>query len=122
MKKLSVVLLERGHDHTESLLLQVKMAGHQVHVCFSPDDCVKLVEREKASAVLLNAGLSMDRVYELGRRLRQLDHKVGLMLRVTQPGDHIDCERSIQSGIRFHLNKPVNSALLQHILQTDSES
>ncbi|HWB12737.1 MAG TPA: hypothetical protein VG826_26160 [Pirellulales bacterium] len=121
MKTRSVVLLERGHDHTESLLLQVKMAGHQPHVCFSADDCVKTVERVKPGVVSFNAGWPLDRVYELGQRLPQLSHRVPLLLRVTQPGDVIDCEFSLQPGIRFHLSKPVNSSILHRILQNGSD-
>ena len=117
MERLCVVLLERGHDHAESLLLQVKICGHEAYVCFSPDECLRTAERVKANAVLMNAGQPMDRACQLGDRLRQLEHGVSLILRVAQPSDQVDCQRSLQSGIRLHLVKPVYPTILEHAFQ-----
>jgi DNA-binding response OmpR family regulator len=117
MGRLCVVLLERNHDHAESLLLQVTICGHAPHICFSPDDCLTTVERLKADAVLMNDAQPLDCAYELARRLQELDHKVSLILRVAQPGDQLDCQRSMESGIKFHLVKPVDPVVLKHALR-----
>jgi DNA-binding response OmpR family regulator len=98
MHERCVVLLERVHDHTESLLLQVRLLGHVPYVCFTPDECVEVTERLRPAAIMFNAGLPMDRVYELGRRLRELEIVTPVMPRVSQPGDQIDCQRSLESG------------------------
>ena len=121
MNRLRIVLLERSHDHTESLLLQIRMIGHDAHVCYSPDECVETVKRVKPDAVLLNAGLPMERVYDLGRRLLDLPFSRPAVLRISQPGDRIDCDRSLKSGVRFHLTKPVSPPAIHDALTSCAE-
>lgn len=119
MSKLRVVLLERASDHSESLLLQIRMNGHEAHVCYSPDECLAAAQRLKPQAVVLNAGLPMDRVYDLGRRLLSIaEQSRPLVMRVSQPGDVIDSRRAAESGVEFHLVKPIYASSLQGVLET----
>jgi PAS domain S-box-containing protein len=115
--KLRLLIVDDNRDAAETLGMYLGAAGHEIHLAFGAGDALARAAAIRPDACLLDVGLPDMNGYELARRLQALPETRGAaMIAITGYGSKSDREHSAHAGIRHHLTKPVDTALLNQLL------
>jgi PAS domain S-box-containing protein len=115
--RLRLLIVDDNRDAAETLGMYLESAGHEIHLAFDGADALARVAAIRPDACLLDVGLPDMNGYELARRLRELpETRRAEMFAITGYGSKNDREHSAHAGIRHHLTKPVDTAVLKQLL------
>ncbi len=116
-RSVRVLLVDDNLDSTRSLAQLLRLWGHEVETAADGPSALLLARAFRPEVVLLDVGLPGMDGREVGRRLRQ---EVGLeqavLVAVTGFGQEEDSRLSRESGLDFHMVKPVDVDALQDLL------
>jgi CheY-like chemotaxis protein len=103
-----VLVVDDNRDAADSLVLLLKMKGHDAHAAYSGPAAVGLADREKPEVVLLDIGMPEMSGYDVVRELRHHSRaprpRIYALTAYTQVSDRIAAK---QAGFDGHLSKPV---------------
>jgi signal transduction histidine kinase/DNA-binding response OmpR family regulator len=112
-----VLVVDDNPDTAASLAMIIRLDGHEVRTAHSGEAALQEFSDFQPQVVFLDIGLPNMDGYELARRLRaQSQGKPILMAAITGYGNEEDRFRSQQSGLDFHLVKPVRLDALRRLL------
>jgi signal transduction histidine kinase len=110
-----ILIIEDNDDAREALLLQLKIAGHEVHAAATGPEGMNLAARLPPDVVLLDIGLPGLDGYQVAQRLRIANDRLRLIA-ITGYGQPEARERALEAGIEHFLVKPIDAVELQRLL------
>jgi len=114
-----VLVVDDNTDAADSVAILLGAAGHDVLVAYSANGALQTAVEYQPDVVLLDIGLPEMDGYEVARRLRQqAELRHTKLIAVTGYGQDADRQRSQEAGFDFHLIKPVDSDVLQELLES----
>ncbi|HEV7516539.1 MAG TPA: chemotaxis protein CheB [Thermoanaerobaculia bacterium] len=112
-----VLVVDDNVDTAESLVLLLRMRGHEVEVAFSGPMALEAVAGFAPEIVLLDIGLPGLDGYEVARRLRQQPGRAKVILvALTGYGQEEDRRLAREAGFDHYLTKPVDPAVIYELL------
>jgi signal transduction histidine kinase/DNA-binding response OmpR family regulator len=115
-----VLVVDDNQDAAESLAMVLRIAGHEVNVCFDGPAAIAAVAATRPDVVLLDIGLPDMNGFEVARKLRaNADFSDTLLVAVTGYGQEQDMRRSQEAGFDHHLVKPIDLTNLDVIFTSD---
>src|SRR5215470_7182122 len=112
-----ILVVEDNEDGRQTLILMLRLLGHEVLEAASGADGVELALRRSPDLVLLDVGLPDLDGYEVARRLReQLGDQIRLVA-LTGYGQPTDRARSEEAGFDEHLVKPMDPSKLGAVIR-----
>jgi two-component system CheB/CheR fusion protein len=112
-----VLVVDDNVDTAESMVLLLRLRGHEVQVAFSGPAALEAAAAFEPEIVLLDIGLPGLDGYEVARSLRQ-DRKAKLVLvALTGYGQEEDRRLAREAGFDYHLTKPVDPAVIYELLE-----
>ena len=114
---LRVLVVDDNPDQATMLAVLVQSWGHAVEIAHTAAEAMRVADAYRPRVVLLDLGLPDRHGYDLADDLRRQarDRKLYFIV-VTGWAQIADQLRSTASGIRHHLMKPVNRAMLRELL------
>jgi PAS domain S-box-containing protein len=112
-----ILVVEDNEDGRQTLILMLRLLGHEVLEAASGAAAVELAVRESLDLVLLDVGLPDLDGYEVARRLRE---RLGARIRLvalTGYGQPTDRARSEEAGFDEHLVKPMDPSKLGEVIR-----
>lgn len=104
-------------DAAESLAQFLRVLGHQTEVVHNGMAAPEAARRFRPEVVFLDIGLLGVDGFEVARRLRAEPVTAGaVMVALTGWGCDEEKRRGRAAGFDFHLTKPADLAVIQHIL------
>jgi CheY-like chemotaxis protein len=114
---LRVLVVDDDSDAAESLMMLLRVFGHQVRVARDGPTALRLACEDVPELMLVDVGLPGMDGCELARRARQIRELRGVVLiAFTGYGRDEDRQRTLGAGFDLHLTKPVDPAALQELL------
>jgi PAS domain S-box-containing protein len=116
---LKILVVDDNPDVAESLVMLLRMEGHEVKVAHSATEALAIARASQPQVVLLDLGLPDVTGLELAPQLREvpgLEHAT--LIAVTGYGQDQDKEASRAAGFDHHLTKPVAPGTLTPLLYT----
>ena len=116
---LRIVVADDNHDAVESLVLLLRMAGHDVHAAFDGEAAIHAIVTLLPQVALLDIGMPKANGYEVARRIRA--HGCGkevYLVALTGWGQEGDKRRAEEAGFDAHLVKPIPPETLDRLLAT----
>jgi signal transduction histidine kinase len=115
--RLCLLIVDDNVDAAETLAMYLEMLGHATHVAFSGRAAIELAAHLALDACLLDVGLPDMSGHELARRLAALPAMHGTtLIAITGYGSASDRAESAEAGFHHHLTKPVDTHLLEQLL------
>ena len=113
-----VLVADDNRDAADSLAMLLQIAGYEVHLAHSGDEAIRLAQRERPSALILDIGMPDTSGYEVAQSLRQQEWaRQALFIAVTGWGQIEDKHRAHEAGFDHHLTKPVDAQELETLLK-----
>ncbi|HEU4619805.1 MAG TPA: ATP-binding protein [Gammaproteobacteria bacterium] len=113
-----VLVVDDNVDAAESLKMVLELKGHDVHTVYDGAAALAAVERLRPECVLLDIGLPQLDGYEVARRIRAMPNGGRIRLfALTGWGQDEDKHRAREAGFDEHLTKPVDSSLLEEVME-----
>jgi CheY-like chemotaxis protein/two-component sensor histidine kinase len=117
MAQRRILVVDDNADAAGSLALLLKFSGHEVHVAHEGEAALRLAERLRPDAVLLDVGMPGMDGYEVARRLRRRPGMEELIIiAVTGYGAEADKRRAQAAGFDHHLTKPIEVASVESLI------
>lgn len=114
---LRILIVDDNVDAAKMLESLLTLAGHEVIVCFSAEECLADVARLAPNACILDIGLPSMDGYELARRLRADPATRSLyLIALTGYGQYSDRQKALSAGFDDHLTKPAKFEVLEEAL------
>jgi CheY-like chemotaxis protein len=108
-----------NHDAVESLVLLLRLAGHEVEAAFDGEGAIKCAETFLPEVALVDIGMPNANGYDVARRIREQPWGAGIWLvALTGWGQEADKHRAQEAGFDAHLVKPVPPEALDRLLAT----
>jgi CheY-like chemotaxis protein len=115
---LRVLVVEDDSDAAQSYAALLELSGHRVRVAVDGLTALRLVAESVPDVALIDIGLPGIDGCEVARRIRgQSRGHRPLLVAITGYGMDDERHRAIAAGIDLHLLKPVDPALLLHLLR-----
>ena len=112
-----ILVVDDNRDAAESLAKLLTIAGHETHTVFDGQEALSAVDTFKPDVILLDIGLPKLSGYDVARRIRaQASGDCITLVALTGWGQDEDRQKSKESGIDFHLVKPVDPLALLTLL------
>ncbi|HEX7026583.1 MAG TPA: ATP-binding protein, partial [Gammaproteobacteria bacterium] len=112
-----ILIVDDNPDQTNSMLILLKIAGHEVHVAVDGLEAVNAAAELQPDIILLDIGLPKLNGYEAARRIReQQKDKHIVLVAVTGWGQEEDRRRSREAGFDTHMVKPLDFDRLKRLL------
>jgi two-component system, chemotaxis family, CheB/CheR fusion protein len=112
-----VLVVDDNPDIAESTALILQLAGYTVKKASSGQEALEMASSFAPAVVLLDIGMPGLDGYAVARRLREEPNlKDAILVAVTGYGTPADRSRAKDAGFDRHLVKPVDPAVLQHLL------
>jgi CheY-like chemotaxis protein len=119
LTKLRVLVVEDDADNAESLTLLLRLWGHEVQVCRTGAEALRLAPRYAPQAVLLDIGLPGMSGWEVARQIRRSGTMV--LIGLSGFGMQQDHQRASQEGLDHFLVKPADPEELERLLRQAAE-
>ncbi len=120
---LRIVVADDNEDAVESLVLLLKIAGHEVHGVHDGQAAIDALEKLRPHVALVDIGMPGANGYEVARHVRgQAWGKQVYLVALTGWGQQTDKLRAQEAGFDTHLVKPVPPETLDRLLATVSAS
>jgi signal transduction histidine kinase/ActR/RegA family two-component response regulator len=114
---LHVLVADDNVDFAMSLAELLRGSGHAVDVVHDGAAALAAAQRHSPDAALLDIGMPNLNGYELARKLRaEPALRSTLLVAITGWGQASDRDEAMRAGFDHHLTKPVDPALLGHLL------
>ncbi len=118
---LRIVVADDNEDAVESLVLLLKIAGHEVHGVHDGQAAIDALEKLRPHVALVDIGMPGANGYEVARHVRgQAWGKQVYLVALTGWGQQTDKLRAQEAGFDTHLVKPVPPETLDRLLATVS--
>jgi two-component system, sensor histidine kinase len=114
-----VLIIEDNEDAREVLLTALTVEGHEVHGTSHGEEGIEMAERLRPEVLLVDIGLPGIDGYEVARRLRAGEGKLGVrwkLIALTGYGQPEDVRRAMAAGFDRHIVKPVFPEMLREVL------
>jgi len=116
-RPLRVFVVDDNIDAAQMLESLLTLAGHQVSVAHSAEECLGDVVRVAPDACILDIGLPTMDGYELARRLRSDPATQSLyLIALTGYGQSADRQKALDAGFDDHMTKPAKFEILEEAL------
>jgi len=103
-----LLVVDDNDDAAQSLALALRLEGHEVETATDGDAALRLLDRFRPAAAILDIGLPTMNGYELARALRDDPRTRAIVLiALTGYGRDPDRRRALDAGFDEHLVKPV---------------
>jgi len=112
-----ILIVDDSEDGAESLAMLLQLGGHETFKAHDGEEAIRVAERVRPDAVLLDIGLPILNGYEVCRRIRR--EKWGQHLTIvalTGWDQEEDRHRSREAGFDAHMVKPVDHDELLKLL------
>lgn len=117
-RKLRILAVDDNRDTADSLATMLVMMGHEVHTAYDGLEAVHATALFRPDVVLLDIGLPKVNGYEAARHIRQQSWAKGItLIAITGWGQEEDKRRARDAGFDRHLTKPVDTAVLEKLLE-----
>ena len=115
---LRVLIVDDNHDSAEMLATLLQFSGHETFAAHDGVAAVEAADKLDPDVILLDIGLPVMNGYEAARRIREQQgtKRRPFLVALTGWGQEEDRRRSQESGFDAHLVKPVDHAVLDHLL------
>jgi signal transduction histidine kinase/CheY-like chemotaxis protein len=114
-----VVIIEDNEDAREVLVAALLAEGHEVYGAREGEAGIEIAERVRGEVVLVDIGLPGIDGYEVARRLRAAEARLGLrwkLVALTGYGQPEDVRNALAAGFDLHIVKPVFPSALREVL------
>ncbi|CAN5353680.1 hypothetical protein BH11PLA2_BH11PLA2_19660 [soil metagenome] len=121
---LSILLVEDSFDAATSLALLLELYGHDVTVVSHAEAAIQKCNTDRFDVIILDINLNgIMNGWQLAAYIRAQEHPLRrkILVAVTGYGTDDDKTNSYESGMDYHLTKPVEPALFQKLLNEISE-
>lgn len=116
-RRLSVLVADDSRDSADMLAMLLRHSGHEVHVAYSGDEALELVNRVRPAVALLDIGMPGLNGYELATRIRKEAWAGSVeLVALTGWGQEQDRLRARAAGFDRHFVKPVDPVVLESML------
>jgi CheY-like chemotaxis protein len=114
-----ILIVDDNQDSAESMALLLKFDGHQVEMAHDGLTALRVAESFQPEIILLDIGLPGMNGYDVARQIRtQPETSRAQLIALTGYGQEEDRQRSKEAGFDYHLVKPVEPRVLQHLLNS----
>ena len=118
MPGVRVLIADDNEDAVESLAQLLRLDGHEVIVAHDGEEALRLAERERPQAAILDIGMPHLDGYDVCRQLRTQPYGAGMLIvALTGWGQKDDRTRSHEAGFNAHFVKPPQHDELSGILR-----
>ena len=107
-----VLVVDDNRDAADSLARMLRMAGHDVDVCYDGETAIELARAHDPDVALVDIGLPTISGYDIARAFAANGGRVPLMIAVTGWGADEDKAKAFAAGFSRHLTKPVDVGAL----------
>jgi PAS domain S-box-containing protein len=112
-----VVIIDDNDDAAQATAMLINELGGHARIAHDAPSGLEAVQQFEPDVVFLDIGMPAIDGYEACRQLRRLrSEKPVLIVAVTGWGQPQDKQRALEAGFDAHLTKPVDPALLTHVL------
>jgi CheY-like chemotaxis protein len=111
-----ILVVDDNRDAADSLAMLLSIMGNEVHTAHDGLEAVRAADVFRPDVVLLDIGLPKLNGYEAGRRIREQQGTVVVLIALTGWGQEEDRRRSKEAGFDHHMTKPVEFEALQKLL------
>lgn len=112
-----ILVADDNRDSADTLVLLLRMVGHQVTSCYDAHEVETLAEALQPDLVLLDLGMPGLSGHAVAKRLRLSPRGTALRLvAVTGRGQPKDFEESREAGFDAHLVKPLDADALLRLI------
>jgi CheY-like chemotaxis protein len=112
-----ILIIDDNRDAADSLQFLLENAGHQVMTAYDPHRGLELAEETRPDIIVLDIGLPSLDGFEVSRRIKRRDWSANCrIIAVTGWGTDEDRRKSRDTGIDYHLVKPVDPHTLMQLL------
>jgi signal transduction histidine kinase len=112
-----ILVVDDNIDAAQMLENLLTLAGHEVAIAHSAEECLADVARVAPHACILDIGLPEMDGYELARRLRTDGSTRSLyLIALTGYGQYADRQNALDAGFDDHLTKPASFRVLEETL------
>jgi signal transduction histidine kinase/ActR/RegA family two-component response regulator len=116
-QKLRIMVVDDNHDSADSIGLLLRLAGHDVRVCYDGASALDQVTDFSPDAILQDIAMPGMGGLEIARRLRAMAAtRNTTLIALSGYGQAQDLQRSRDAGFAHHLVKPVDFEVLQRLL------
>jgi CheY-like chemotaxis protein len=112
-------VIEDNPDTRETLLLALRVWGHQVEVAGDGEEGLTKALVWRPEVVLLDIGLPLLDGYEVARQVRAALRDRAHLIALTEYGSAEHRERAFASGFHHHLTKPADPEELRRLLAAE---
>ncbi|HEV3239072.1 MAG TPA: response regulator [Casimicrobiaceae bacterium] len=114
---LRVLIVDDNRDVAESTAALLRLEGCDVHLAHDGEEALRMVERLRPTAVLLDIGLPKMNGFEVAERIRaEPELRDILIVGVSGYGQEEHRLRSKQAGFDHHIVKPIEPRVLTSLL------
>jgi CheY-like chemotaxis protein len=112
-----VLVVDDNRDSADSLAMLLRFWGHHAWVAYDGPSALALAQAQQPDVVLLDLALPQMDGYQVAWRLREeVGLKDAMLVALTGYGQESDRQHTQEAGFCHHLLKPVDPALLEHLL------
>jgi CheY-like chemotaxis protein len=115
-----ILLVDDNRDLSESLATLLRLNGHDVAIASEGPSALQMVEKLRPDVALIDIGLPGMSGYQLAQHLRANGCTTRLIA-VTGYGGREERQRALDAGFDDHFVKPIEPAVLDHIICSDRE-
>jgi PAS domain S-box-containing protein len=113
----SIIVIEDNRDARETLRVMLELAGHEVFEAGDGRSGLELLRSKRPRIALIDVGLPGVDGYDVARHYRAHAPSADVVLvALTGYGTEEARRRSHEAGFDYHLVKPVNPTVLEHLL------
>jgi CheY-like chemotaxis protein/anti-sigma regulatory factor (Ser/Thr protein kinase) len=112
-----VLVVDDNRDAAEMMEMTLKVLGHDVRLAFDGLEAVQLAESFRPDAAFLDLGMPKMNGHEAARTIRSSPWGAKMLLvALSGWGQEEDKRRALEAGFDFHFAKPVETSVLQDLL------
>jgi CheY-like chemotaxis protein len=120
---LRILLVEDNPDCAYTAAWLLRLWGHEVEIVPDGPAALQAVQDHRPDVVVLDIGLPGMDGWTVAKRINeQLERNRPFLVALTGYGQDSDRRRSAESGIDFHLTKPVDPLELKRLLDSRQAS
>jgi len=114
-----ILVVDDNRDAANTVAALLRTLGATVEVAHSGRDALRMLEKFRPDAILLDIGMPEMDGLEVARRIRagESDHR-SLLVALTGWGQTHDVEQSRVAGFDYHFVKPLNVDALRDVLMS----
>jgi PAS domain S-box-containing protein len=117
VRRSRVLVADDNRDAAESLAMVLRFAGYEASIAFNGADALRIAERERPAAAIVDIGMPGMSGHEVARRMRlEAWGKHAVLVALTGWGQAQDKQAARAAGFDEHLTKPVDPDAVARVL------